>query len=82
MDSEVAEPIDVEGNKSEQGFLLNETVHRFSWQKLTVAVKDRQTKLTKDLICNVNGDVEQGLSVRYILRQLSIIERLLQLTWS
>jgi hypothetical protein len=53
-------PRDVEENKSEQAFLLNDTVHSFSWQQLVVTVKDRETKQAKDLICDVNGSVEKG----------------------
>ncbi|OKL62717.1 hypothetical protein UA08_01367 [Talaromyces atroroseus] len=60
MDVEAADTIDIEGNKNEQGFLLNETVHKFSWQQLNVTVKDRQTKKAKDLLCDVDGNVEQG----------------------
>ena len=42
-------------------FLMNETVRNFSWQGLTVTVKDRETKKARDLINNISGDVQQGL---------------------
>lgn len=60
MSSERDGPGDVEGNKTEQAFLLNDIVPNFSWQKLVFTVKDRQTKESKDLICDVNGSVEKG----------------------
>ena len=36
--------------------LMNETVQDFSWQGLTVTVKDRETKRSRDLI--QRGDVQ------------------------
>lgn len=62
MDQDGATTGDIEGNKSEQAFFLNDTISSFSWQQLTVTVKDRHTKQPKDLISNINGSVEQGLS--------------------
>jgi hypothetical protein len=41
-------------------FLVNQTVHDFSWQGLTVTVKDRETKQSRDLINDISGDVQQG----------------------
>lgn len=52
--------VDLERNQSEQGFLLNNTVHSLAWRQLIVTVKDRQTKKPKDLICGIDGSVEQG----------------------
>lgn len=52
--------VDLERNETEQGFLMNETVHSFAWKQMIVTVKDRQTKQMKDLICDINGFVEQG----------------------
>ncbi|EED19262.1 ABC transporter, putative [Talaromyces stipitatus ATCC 10500] len=60
MSDNIDSTIDIEGNKTEQGFLLNDTVHSFSWKDLFVTVKDRQTKQMKDLICDVNGSVGKG----------------------
>ncbi|RAO65046.1 uncharacterized protein BHQ10_001058 [Talaromyces amestolkiae] len=60
MNSERDGPSDIEGHKTEQAFLLNDTVPSFSWQQLIVTVKDRETKKAKDLICDVNGSVEKG----------------------
>ncbi|GAM39870.1 hypothetical protein TCE0_034f11765 [Talaromyces pinophilus] len=60
MASERDGPRDIEGNKSEQAFLLNDNVHSFSWEQLIVTVKDRETKKAKDLICDVNGSVGKG----------------------
>lgn len=40
---------------------MNETVRNFSWQGLTVTVKDRETKKARDLINDISGDVQHGL---------------------
>lgn len=42
-------------------FLRNTVVGDFSWQGLTVTVKDRETKDSRDLINGVSGDVRQGM---------------------
>lgn len=42
-------------------FLRNSLVRDFSWQGLTVTVKDRETKVARDLINGVCGDVRQGM---------------------
>ena len=34
-------------------FLVNQTVHDFSWRGLTVTVKDRETKQSRDLINDI-----------------------------
>lgn len=51
---------DLECNDSGH-FLMNETVRNFSWQGLTVTVKDRETKKARDLINDISGDVQHGL---------------------
>ncbi|KAL4806617.1 P-loop containing nucleoside triphosphate hydrolase protein [Aspergillus unguis] len=51
--------VDLERNDASQ-FLMNHSVHRFSWSGLTVTVKDRQTKKARDLINDISGDVQQG----------------------
>ncbi|KAJ5943668.1 hypothetical protein N7516_003836 [Penicillium verrucosum] len=50
---------DLERNDSGR-FLMNETVRNFSWQGLTVTVKDRETKKSRDLINDISGDVQHG----------------------
>ncbi|KAJ5613318.1 hypothetical protein N7510_006512 [Penicillium lagena] len=50
---------DLERNDSGH-FLRNHTVQDFSWQALTVTVKDRQTKKSLDLINGISGYVQQG----------------------
>ncbi|CAG8234214.1 unnamed protein product [Penicillium nalgiovense] len=50
---------DLERNDSGH-FLMNETVRNFSWQGLTVTVKDRETKKARDLINDISGDVQHG----------------------
>jgi hypothetical protein len=51
---------DLERNDSGH-FLMNETVRNFSWQGLTVTVKDRESKKARDLINDISGDVQHGL---------------------
>jgi hypothetical protein len=41
--------------------LTNTTVHGYSWEDVTVTVKDRGTKETIDLLSGVNGLVEAGM---------------------
>ncbi|KAL3455569.1 P-loop containing nucleoside triphosphate hydrolase protein [Aspergillus heterothallicus] len=50
---------DLERNESSR-FLMNQTVRNYCWKGLTVTVKDRETKKARDLINDVNGDVQQG----------------------
>jgi hypothetical protein len=52
-------PRDLEHNAVHQ-FLMNDSVQSFSWNDLTVTVKDRRTKQPRNLIENINGDVQQG----------------------
>ncbi len=40
--------------------LMNSTVHSFSWQDVTVTVKDRKTKEPLEILSGVNGIVEAG----------------------
>lgn len=51
---------DLERNDGSQ-FLMNHTVRDFSWSGLTVTVKDRQTKQSRDLINDISGDVHRGM---------------------
>ncbi|KAJ5189084.1 Aminoacyl-tRNA synthetase class 1a anticodon-binding [Penicillium cf. griseofulvum] len=51
--------LDLEQNDSGH-FLMNETVRNFSWQGLTVTVKDRETKRSRDLLNDISGDVQHG----------------------
>ncbi|CAG7981755.1 unnamed protein product [Penicillium olsonii] len=50
---------DLERNDSGD-FLMNQTVQNFSWKDLTVTVKDRETKNTRDLINSISGDAQHG----------------------
>lgn len=52
--------VDLERNDARE-FLMNHSVHNFSWSGLTVTVKDRQTKKARDLINNISGDVQRGM---------------------
>ncbi|KAJ5160868.1 uncharacterized protein N7482_007872 [Penicillium canariense] len=51
--------LDVERN-GDSRFLMNHSVKSFSWDGLTVTVKDRETKKARDLINDIGGDVQQG----------------------
>ncbi|CAG8351186.1 unnamed protein product [Penicillium salamii] len=42
-------------------FLMNQTVQNFSWRDLTVTVKDRETKQSRDLINLISGDAQHGM---------------------
>lgn len=44
----------------EYAHLTNETVHSFSWDNVTVTVKDRATKQPLTILSNVNGIVKAG----------------------
>lgn len=53
--------IDLERQHSiAEAHLRNTTVHNISWQGVTVTVKDRETKLPKTIVDNVDGIVEAG----------------------
>ncbi|KAJ5316559.1 hypothetical protein N7508_001067 [Penicillium antarcticum] len=54
-----ARMMDLENNDNGK-FLVNQTVHDFSWRGLTVTVKDRETKQSRDLINDISGDVQKG----------------------
>jgi hypothetical protein len=56
-----ARMMDLECNDT-GNFLVNQTVHDFSWRGLTVTVKDRETKSPRDLIKDISGDVQQGMN--------------------
>lgn len=69
---------DLERNDSGH-FLMNETVQNFSWQGLTVTVKDRETKKSRDLINDISGDVQHGLlSLSMIYIKIFILMRVIQ----
>ncbi|RAH72587.1 putative ABC transporter [Aspergillus aculeatinus CBS 121060] len=50
---------DLERNEAHQ-FLMNNTVQSFAWSDLRVTVKDRRTKLPRQLIDGISGSVQQG----------------------
>ncbi|KAL9637135.1 MAG: hypothetical protein Q9164_002388 [Protoblastenia rupestris] len=58
MSDSEASKLDLEGGTSEA--LFNSTVKDFSWQGVTVTVKDRNTKEPKRLLENVSGNVKAG----------------------
>jgi hypothetical protein len=56
-----APTIDVEhGAVAAEDHLKNTTVHSLSWRDVTVTVKDRETKLPKAIVDNVEGIIHAG----------------------
>lgn len=51
---------DVEKGAADYAHLTNTTVHSFSWEDVTVSVKDRTTKQPLDILSGVDGVVEAG----------------------
>lgn len=51
-------PLDLERN--EHQFLMNSTVQSFTWDNLTVTVKDRRTKEPRNLIEGCSGTAQHG----------------------
>lgn len=52
--------IDVEQHAVAEAHLRNTTIRTISWKGVTVTVKDRETKLPKTILENVEGVVEAG----------------------
>ncbi|KAK0722966.1 P-loop containing nucleoside triphosphate hydrolase protein [Lasiosphaeria miniovina] len=53
-------PVDIERRAVAEAHLQNTTVRNISWRGVTVTVKDRETKLPKAIVENVEGIVEAG----------------------
>jgi hypothetical protein len=51
---------DVEKDAGGYTQLMNNSVRSFGWENITVTVKDRQTKLPKEILHDVNGVVQTG----------------------
>jgi len=51
---------DVEKAISDYAHLTNTTVQSFGWENVSVTVKDRESKLPKTIVSNVNGIVKAG----------------------
>lgn len=54
--------VDMEKGTIAEDHLRNTTVQSLSWRNVTVTVKDRETKLPKAIVENVEGIVEAGAS--------------------
>jgi ABC-type multidrug transport system ATPase subunit len=57
---------------ADYGHLMNDTVKSFSWENVTVTVKDRASKQPLDILSSVNGFVEAGellalMGPRYVI---------------
>jgi hypothetical protein len=57
--------LDVEKVGLESALLTNHLVQSFSWENVTVTVKDRRTKQALELLSNVRGIVKAGTFDRY-----------------
>jgi ABC-type multidrug transport system ATPase subunit len=51
---------DIEKGSTDYAHLTNKTVHSFSWEDVTVTVKDRASKQPLDILSGVNGMIEAG----------------------
>ncbi|KAE8153763.1 P-loop containing nucleoside triphosphate hydrolase protein [Aspergillus avenaceus] len=60
MDSHEVEGQTVDIEQNEHQFLMNNTVHSFSWDDVTVTVKDRRTKEPRNLIEGSCGVAQGG----------------------
>jgi hypothetical protein len=67
--------MDVEQKAIDESSLRNDTVRNFSWQGVSVTVKDRGTKEPKAILDNVEGYVEAGEIEFYIQRSLLVSAR-------
>ena len=54
--------VDIEQKALDNAHLMNDTVRNFSWQGITVVVKDHKTKQPKTILENVEGSVSAGTS--------------------
>lgn len=46
---------------AEYAYLNNRSVHSFSWEAVTVTVKDRHTKQPLEILSGINGNVNAGM---------------------
>jgi hypothetical protein len=53
--------VDIEQKVVDETHLSNTTVRSFTWQGVTVAVKDRKTKRPKVILDNVEGMATAGM---------------------
>lgn len=52
--------MDIEKDAGGYPHLTNATIRSFSWDGVTVTVKDRQTKQSKEILSDVSGIVKAG----------------------
>lgn len=60
-DPKEIEVVDVERQVHAEAHLVNTTVQNITWRRVTVTVKDKETKLPKAIVENVEGIVEAGM---------------------
>lgn len=52
--------VDIEQKAIDEAHLQNTTVQNFTWQGVTVTVKDRKTKAPKVILDGIDGSVNAG----------------------
>jgi len=63
--SKAFESFDIEKDaSSDRVYFSNESVKSFSWESISVTVKDRHTKQPLEILSGVNGHVEAGALLR------------------
>ena len=73
--------LDVEKAASDYAPLTNHSVQTFSWEKVTVTVKDRHTKQPLELLSNVKGTINAGTSGSTISMAFSAHTTLQESSW-
>jgi hypothetical protein len=53
--------VDIEQRVVDEAHLQNTTVHNFTWQGVTVTVKDRKTKQPRVILDGIDGSVKAGM---------------------
>jgi hypothetical protein len=59
--TDIRNETDVEKDAGADYALTNTSVQSYSWENVTVTVKDRQTKQLKELLSGINGIVKAGV---------------------
>ena len=65
MEPDQASPPDtLDLERNDHQFLMNNTVQSFTWDNLTVTVKDRRTKEPRNLIEGCSGTAHHGTALQ------------------
>jgi hypothetical protein len=60
-DPKISMDKDIEATQDDREYLTNTSVRSFSWEGVTVNVKDRKTKRPKTLLQSIDGFVTAGM---------------------